>query len=305
MLWILAFLGYIPSSMPYVNPYADGGEWLRANFHGHCSEHSVCATVPLETGVRQYTGIGAGCVTLTDHNHVTDLGEMRRAFPGTIFLEGFEYSYGPNFVIAGEHVEPMYDMDPREALIRSANLLRFICHPQPHMEREYWPTAAMIALQDRVDGIEAYNGHYGIARMREGGHIPDYRHVWDLLLTAGCQFWGYANDDFHETADFNNAFNMVCVTDKTPSGVVEAAKHGCCYGSTGLLLERVEMLQNSVRITLPEEAKGRFRGNGGRILRTQTGRLFDLKFDEKQKYVRFEAEVDGRLLFLQPFFKTT
>ena len=291
--------------MPYLNPYPAEGEWLRANFHGHCAEHSQCATVPLETGVRQYVDVGASCVTITDHNHVTDLADMRRIFPGTLFLEGFEYSYGPNFVIVGESVAPLYDIDPREALGRTPNLLRFICHPQPHMEREYWLPQAMIALRDRVDGIEAYNGHYGIPRMCEGGHTPDYRHVWDLMLTAGCRFWGYANDDFHEPADFNNAFNMIRVAARTPAGVVEAAKQGSCYGSTGLLLEQVEMNDDAVRVTLPETATGRFRGNGGRILKTQTGRSFEFKCDGRQQYVRFEAEADNRMLFLQPFFRAS
>lgn len=289
--------------MPYLNPYPENGEWLRGSFHGHSAEHSVCATVPLMDGIQRYHDAGAGFVTLTDHNHVTDLVDARLRFPGLVFLEGFEYSYGPNFVIAGDRVAPLFDMDPRESLGRTGKLLRFICHPQPHLEREYWTTAAMVALRDRIDGVEIYNGHYGIERMREGGHTPDYRHVWDTLLMAGCRLWGYANDDFHEPADFGNAFNMVRASSRTADAVVAAAKQGACYGSTGLLLDRVELANGHVRVTLPETATGYFIGNAGRILKTSKGRAFDLKFDERQRYVRFEAEAGTRMIFLQPFFR--
>ena len=43
------------------NPYDHhANTWLRGSFHGHCSEHSRCASHPLAESVRRYSEVGAG-----------------------------------------------------------------------------------------------------------------------------------------------------------------------------------------------------------------------------------------------------
>ena len=55
------------------NPYRNlNGTWIRGSFHGHCSEHSACASVPLVDSVRKYNELDVGVITLTDHDTVTD-----------------------------------------------------------------------------------------------------------------------------------------------------------------------------------------------------------------------------------------
>ena len=64
------------------NPYDHhSNTWLRGSFHGHCSEYSRCASVPLAESVRRYSEVGAGFFSLTDHDHVTDLSTMRSQYP--------------------------------------------------------------------------------------------------------------------------------------------------------------------------------------------------------------------------------
>ncbi len=289
----------------HINPYPDHGTWLRANFHAHSSEHSLCGTVPLAEGIRRYFESTTDVLAITDHNHVTPLEVFKNRYPGKILLEGYEHSTGPNYVIAGGRVPPPQFHDTTATILDGAtNCLRFICHPDPHPGREYWPMETLLSLKSVVDGIEIHNGHYGIARMLETGHRPEYRHIWDQVLTAGCHWWGYCNDDFHEPADFSNAFNMVCVDAITPEAVVRAAKQGACYGSTGILADTIQLHGNIIQVTTRETVQGRFIGAGGRILRESQGRQFDYSIPENEPYIRFEADNGPQALWLQPFFKT-
>ena len=64
------------------NPYCNNeGTWLRGSFHGHCLEHSACASIPLAESVANYENIGAGFVAITDHDHITDLSETEKNHP--------------------------------------------------------------------------------------------------------------------------------------------------------------------------------------------------------------------------------
>lgn len=102
-----------------IHPYDDcTGQWVRGSFHGHCSESSRCASVPLVESVRWYHGVGAAFLAVTDHDRITDLTEMRRMFPNLVLLEGFEYSSCENLVFAGPHVESLHELPLGEALKR-------------------------------------------------------------------------------------------------------------------------------------------------------------------------------------------
>ena len=63
----------------FVHPYtAAPGGWYRGSFHGHCSQNSGCASVPLRDSVAWYAGHGADFVALTDHDRVTPLRDGPR-----------------------------------------------------------------------------------------------------------------------------------------------------------------------------------------------------------------------------------
>ncbi len=209
------------------NPYRNaGGRWMRGSFHGHCDENSACASVPLDQSVQWYSDVGAGFVTLTDHDFITDLAPVQARYPDLAFVPGFEYSSRENVVFAGPGVGPLYELPLEQALARAGDLFTMVCHPWPKAgRRDYWTLEKIEALGTLPDGLEVYNGHYGHAGARAAGRQPLYDVFWDQLLTAGHRLWGFANDDFHAPEDFDNAFNMVLAEENTAA----ASKHSV-YG---------------------------------------------------------------------------
>jgi len=285
------------------NPYRDAsGEWIRGSFHSHCQENSSCSSVPLAESVRLYHELGVGFIGVTDHDCVTDLAAMRAAYPDIVFIEGFEYSRCENVLFVGEGAAAVLELPLRSAVANAARLLTILCHPEPRPGGEYWTLDKVLGLIGRMpDGVEVYNGHYGIARMTAAGTCPLYTRFWDELLTAGHRVWGFANDDFHEAPDLDNAFNMVLVEQAAPAAIIEAAKNGRSYASTGLLLDGVEERAGRIIVTTADPCVGRFIGPGGQALSQSEGTRFE-HAPAGEAYVRFEAEAGQRRLFLQPMF---
>ncbi len=286
-----------------INPYRNQqGRWIRGSFHGHCTENSRCSSVPLSESVRRYSELEVGFVTLTDHDVVTDLSQMRERYPDQIFLEGFEYSSRENVIFVGAQVGPLYELSLEEALTRAGDILTVVCHPRPHADgRDYWTLPMLEALGTRPDGIEVYNGHYGIETAIANGRWPLYTRFWDELLTANYRVWGYANDDFHDPDDFGNAFNMVLVDDESPQAIVTAAKAGRCYASTGLLLKTLAEERGDIVVELDAVCAGAFIGPGGEELAKSEGTRFEYRASG-EAYVRFEAEGETGRIFLQPMW---
>jgi hypothetical protein len=286
------------------NPYAGcTGNWVRGNLHGHCSESSGCASVPLFEGIESHRKAGARFLALTDHDTVTNLAAARARWPEMTFLEGFEWSRSQNILFVGEKVPPLYEHSLREALRRSAGLLTVICHPRPHRSRDYWTVPMILALDPAPVAIEVFNSHYGRPRRTDPAPNPLYTDTWDALLSQGLHLWGLANDDSHDPSDYGHTATWANVPDNSPATIMSALMAGRFYGSTGLLLEEVSMDGDEIRVRLDSDARGRFIGPGGRVLRESTGAEFVFRaFDEA--YVRFEAEGAAGRIFLQPFFRS-
>ncbi len=285
------------------NPYAGTGTWVRGSFHGHCDENSRCASVPLAVSVRDYHALGAGFVTLTDHDLITDLLPLQTQYPDLVFIPGFEYSTRENVVFAGPGVSPLYEQSLEDALSAASDLLTMVCHPQPMgAARQYWTRAKLEALGTWPDGLEVYNGHYGTAAGLAVGRQPYYADFWDELLTAGHRLWGFANDDFHDPDDFDNAFNMVLVDEASAAGVIAAAKAGRSYASTGILLEELVVDGSHIGVRVSAPCAGRFVGPGGTVLHRGQGTFFEYEAGG-QEYVRFEGEGEDGRIFLQPLFR--
>ena len=295
-------------STPYSSPYLDldnteAATWIRGSFHGHCDENSRCGSVPLADSVRDYHALGAGFVTLTDHDIITDLAPMAARYPDLVLIQGFEYSSRENVVFAGPGVGPLYENTLEDALAQAGDLLTIVCHPQPKgAALEYWTRPKLEALGTWPDGLEIYNGHYGVASALANGRQPYYADFWDELLTAGHRLWGFAHDDFHDPEDFDNAFNMVLVDDISPAGVIRAAKAGRSYASTGVLLEEQTIDDGRIQVRVNVACTGRFFGPGGVILGAGEGTVFSYQATTEQ-YIRFEGEGDNGRIFLQPLFR--
>ena len=288
--------------MKLLNPYrGEGGRWVRGSLHGHCAENSPCGSVPLADGARMYHEIGVDFLAVTDHGVVTDLTSIQAHYPDMVFLPGFEYSGAEHMVFVGPPAADLPGLDLDESLARAGDLLTFCSHPQPRVGQEHWTREKLLALPRLPDGIEVYNGHYGTLRKRAEGCTPCYTHLWDELLTAGLQLWGYANEDFHDPPDFNHAFTVVLVDDPTPEAILRAAKAGRCYATTGLALDRITVSDGHVTVTTAAGCTGRFIGPAGRTLREGRGRRFEYTVTN-ESYVRFEAAAGHAQLFCQPLF---
>ena len=286
------------------NPYShDDGTWLRGSFHGHCVEHSACASIPLAESVTNYERIGAGFVAITDHDHITDLREVEQTHPNLILLQGFEYSSRENMIFVGKDVEPLFELPLEEAVAKDSNLLTVIVHPRPYADdRDYWTKSMIEELGVLPNGIEVYNGHYGIPTALAKGRQPLYAKFWDELLTAGHRLWGFANDDFHDTEDFDNAYNMVLVNEVSQSGVIRAAKTGSCYASTGLNLISVSIDGNKIHVVVDAPCDGSFVGPGGQILSSAQETTSFNYIGKDEAYIRFQGEGDTGRIFLQPMW---
>lgn len=288
-----------------VNPYADcSGTWVRGNLHGHCSESSGCASVPLLAGIEKHRKAGARFLALTDHDRVTDLSAARLRWPDMTFLEGFEWSRSENILFVGEKVPPLYRLSLPEALQQASGLLTVICHPRPNHGRDYWTIPMILALDPPPVAIEVYNSHYSRPLRTEPGPNPLYTDTWDALLSRGLRVWGFANDDSHDPSDFGRTATIANVKDLSAASLMEALKEGRFYGSTGLMLDEVSISGDVIIVRLDSDAGGRFVGPGGKVSKASEGRDFFLRASGED-YIRFEAEGPRGRIFLQPFFNAT
>ena len=286
-----------------IDPYADcRGTWVRGNLHGHSSESSGCASVPLLEGIEKHWKAGARFLALTDHDTVTDLSAARARWPEITFLEGFEWSRSENILFIGEKVPPLYEHRLPEALQRAAGLLTVICHPRPNLLRDYWTVPMILALDPAPLAIEVYNSHYSRRHAAARSPNPLYADVWDALLSKGLRVWGFTNDDSHDPADFGLTATVANVEDRSPASLMKALRAGRFYGTTGLVLEQVAMTGDVIGVRLGSEANGRFVGPGGSVLQETAAADFAFRASDED-YVRFEAEGPAGRIFLQPFFR--
>lgn len=285
------------------NPYEGGaGQWIRGNFHGHCAEHSSCASVPLHEAIERCSELGLHFTAITDHDCVTDLTEVRSRNPTLIVLAGFEHSRAANLLVVGETVPPLYKSTLSDAIVHSNGNLTIACHPEPRPGDSHWSRRKLRRLAELPDGIEIYNGHYGVPDMVARGCNPRYTGFWDRLLTDGTRVWGFANDDSHDAADFGNAFNMVNVNELRPEAIIKSAKAGRFYASTGLVARSIEGKGRRIEIDFSTVCTGRFIGPGGKIFAESKGGNFAYELRDEE-YIRFEAEAFEGEIFLQPVFQ--
>ena len=251
----------------------------------------------------RYRGMGAAFAAVTDHDHVTDLTGVRTDFPEMVLLSGFEHSGGENLLFIGEDVPPLHAQSLSMAMASSDGLLTIACHPRPRPEDDHWSLEKLRRLPRFPDGIEIYNGHYGVPLMASRGCVPKYTPFWDELLSAGIKVWGFANDDSHDPPDFDNAWNMVNVGSNTGSEIIASAKRGRFYATTGLIAREIKGSAGEITVKFARKCTGRFVGPGGQVLSEAIDTVFSHSITD-EAYIRFEATGSDGELFLQPLFQS-
>ena len=183
----------------------------------------------------------------------------------------------------------------------------YLAHPALLNSAPRW-LAGKLPLR-QFDGLEIMNG-LKLSRSEPADATP----LWDSLLTMGYRLWGLADDDAHLEVGSGDsypftAFDMLLTDDPSPQGFLEALRRGSFYASTGLLVARIEVVDDTLRVDVPDAERLRFIGRGGRVLLDAPGPRADYVVRGSEAYVRVEASAasDGehpwpRSAWTQPFF---
>ncbi|NRA40631.1 MAG: metallophosphoesterase [Planctomycetes bacterium] len=281
--------------------YGKRGAWHRGNVHMHCTESSPCSDTLLSRGVQAYSEGEHAFLAITDHDVITDLTAIKAQYPDIIFFEGFEHSVSNHMLFVKESVKPLFEMkDKKGALLHADDYLTVVCHPQGPA-RDYWTVDELKAYPQLPTGVEVFNGHYGVETWRQKGGGWEYTQFWSDCLDAGLRLFAYANDDFHDLIDTQNAWNVVQTTEKTPAAILAALKSGAFYASTGLSLQSIQEYRGKVVVNFTHKVHGRFMGPGNACLSNDYTDSFEMTHTD-EAYIRFEAEDNGKKLWTQPFY---
>lgn len=143
--------------------------------------------------------------------------------------------------------------------------------------------------------------------------------VWDDALGRGAIIWGVASDDAHdydEMADERQAAGarvyppgggwVMVRAAKSPDAIRAALERGDFYSSTGVTLERAQVLDGALDVAVAAASPGRheiaFVGQGGAVLDRVEGRAAKYSLDRLQGgYVRAVViRDDGARAWVQP-----
>lgn len=287
--------------MPIVHPYENlSGQWLRGNLHTHTTNSD--GKRPPQAVIDDYAARGYGFLMLSDHDVYTS-PEMLAALDnrGLVLIPGNEISArGPHMlhVNCNQRIEPDRQ---RQTVIDQANQAGgFIIVNHPNWEERFshCPQELMEQWQNYA-GLEIYNGVIG--RLDGSQYALDR---WDMLLSAGRRVWGYANDDCHrETGDIELGWNVVNVPQRTVAAVVNALQTGRFYTSTGVVINRLQVNGNRIRIETENAQRIVAMQQVGKRFAIADASSIEVEVPEGAKYVRFECWGGGETFaWTQPFF---
>jgi hypothetical protein len=286
-----------------INSYDKNGKWLKGNLHAH-TENSSCGNYSVEKVIEMYTSykMKYDFLAITDHYHLTSLTEHIN--DGIVLFEGVEYKKD-KLQFLGVNIKK-YEDDKANLInhqelfdeIKKQKGISIICHPHVFNDN-YWPFEKLMELDNYI-GIEIYN--YNVRHDNKGRAVAV--DLWDKLLSAGKKVYGFANDDMHAFSRAGGAFNMVLAEKKDKESILKAIKEGSFYASTGIYIEKIELIEKSLFISVKHlSVCFSLIGKDGKVLKVEHG--MDVTFNLKgyTDYVRVELKrEDGAFAWTQPFF---
>lgn len=143
----------------------------------------------------------------------------------------------------------------------------------------------------RIDGLEVMNGFLSRDTRKENnedGSRGNAEPLWDGCLDAGLRLWGFGNDDAHtmDTSHFagaGSAWNMIWAKELTRPAIMEAIRSGAFYATCGVIVDNVELTENSIKVSSQNATHIKVVGEGGKTLMQVAGSsaIYTLKGDEK------------------------
>jgi len=328
--------------------------WYRCNTHTHSTAGSSGdVNAPPETVARWFKDHGYQCIILTDHEHVTDVAPLNRdlgtkgdflVIPGQELTQQLRDPAHPGGIRHGHmnaigatrtvmpigHPQIPSGVSMREAYARNVAALRQtgalvqINHPN---------LAWSAALGDLLplDGpylMEVWNSYFTANNLGgsdgAGPVSPSVETLWDGLLSQGRTVWATASDDSHDYLHFDDrdaptpgkGWIMVQAPALTQTAILDALRQGQFYASTGIWLERYDVDDKGITLTLARAPQGsgkpktptryitRFIGADGTLLAEVAGDMPHYSFTGQERYVRASIQdSDGKRAWTQPVFR--
>jgi len=296
--------------------------WYKGNTHCH-TLNSDGDEYPRRV-IRWYRDHGYNFVTISDHNHITEVQYLDSDDKDDFILiqsEEVSDSYQGSPVHLNAHnisslVEPQHGESIAETLqnnidaIREAGAVPQINHPN-------WKWSFTDVEMSQLTGVllfELYNICYDCNNFAAGGR-PGMEDIWDKVLSRGVLMYGVASDDAHDyVGEFHpkksnpgTGWIMVRATSLTPQAVMTAMEEGDFYATVGVVLKDIRITEKEYRVEIEPFRDNTyttsFIGKDGKILKETYDTTANYTFKGDELYVRARIfESSGKFACTQPVF---
>ena len=271
--------------------------WLRGSTHVHARPSGDSST-PIRDVLAWYEHHHYDFITLTDHNQVSELDPalhteghvaLRAGGQGMIVLAGIELTHNPSDCLpkgddtrrcrihvnmlgvtarpAGK-LQDWPDRSTHERIAKYASALAEglklggiaqLNHPQ-----WYWgmtPDVLVELARRGVKLMEIANVQFTKWNAGDKDH-PSTEQLWDAALAQGAQLWGMASDDAHDYAGggkypAGGGWVMVKAR-RDPQAILDAIAGGRFYASTGVTLDRAEVVGDELVVDVGASEPGTY-----------------------------------------------
>ncbi len=264
-----------------MTPFDAPGLWLRCALHAHTTNSD--GELAPDLLVRHYEWAGYDVLAITDH-------WVRTASPSTgrlLVIPSTELNaHAPDrqndahvlgLGVEADPVIPELDFAPLEEVVAWIAEHGGV----PYLAHTYWSGL-------RTEQWEQCEGLLGIEVWNTGCELElgrgDSALHWDEALEHGRDFYALATDDSHHPGyDSGYAWTWVRAAEKSQAAVLDALRSGSFYGSTGPLIEAVELSEGNVTVRCSPATSvtlytGRARGarvNAGRLGYPNKGQILE------------------------------
>ncbi len=317
---ILAVFGGNQSNLAQENE--ETFQWYKGNTHTHTLNSDGDSTP--DDVVRWYREHGYHFLVITDHDYLTNVDGLNAVIGAEeqfIVIKGIEASYGiESKAVHINGLNPEHYLLPEEGAtvvdtiqknvdaIRDARGVPHINHPNYR-----WAiTADDLKQITNCKLFELFSGHPRINNYGGGG-MPGVEDIWDNVLSSGKIFYGLAVDDAHafkqpwnrDTARPGRGWIMVKAERLTADAILEAMENGDFYSSTGVEIEKLEVDDSSLNITIEETGTTKFRtqfiGKNGKVFKEDTVNPATYHFAGNEMYIRAKVlDSNGQIAWTQP-----
>lgn len=268
---------------------------LKTQLHDHTTNSDGADAPAVVTA--DYAAKGYTALAISDHNHYTWPWTQAGVTP----IEGCEFTSG--YVGHLWHLGSYFNAaalvgsDPQVWIndIVAAGGMATIAHPTYSGDT----VAELLALTGYI-GIEIWNNKCELVN-GTGSAVA----TWDALLSAGRQVWGFGADDAHHASERDYGHIVVLVDNASElQNALEAGNFYVVKGN-GLAFTDISVTGPILTVTTDLPASITFIGNGGTVLRTDTGVTHASYIsDGSEKYIRIEATAGTCTLYSQPLLVT-